>query len=592
MSRRRSRNTPRRPGQGKPSQNSRAASGQVDASESAAERELGGELPDATLVVDHDPQEYWAGQADERQLELLMGDWRRGRTTRNIWQALGDGYVLIFSLVVVLAMVISLVVQAQGQASGCTSTGCRTARDMLPVAATTAVLAFALAASRIFGPVLASAAEGFWLLDAPIDRSRLLRKRLSAALVVALVAGAVLGALVSALTGSSGVAIAAWTVAMGLGAAAVVAFAAAEQGAERAWTVRAVQSLAAAAGTLAMIAVVTTATGWYPVALSTSLSLAIAWGIGIGGVVVLVVAAILARRRLNSIRRARLMAGGSLAAGMQGAAFALDFALIRDILQEREAVERGHVRPTRGRGMGLQALIWRDVQRLVRFPRPLITLVVTILVPYAVQALGLGRLSSPVSALVLVAALVPFFTSLRVLSRTKGLMRTLPFTTSQVRTAASAVPAGLALLWAIATVPAFHGLGAAGRMDWGHAAMNALVTAAAGFVGAVRWVSAKPADYSAPMVATQAGAMPPGLMFNLVRGLDMVALITIWQVLGLSPWISVVAAVVAFSVLRMGGLDQQQLQEMQEESRRQLAEQRELARGDRPSRGDKRVVRR
>ena len=43
-----------------------------------------------------------------------MGDWRRGRTTRNIWQALGDAYVLLFSLAIILAMLISLIVQAQG----------------------------------------------------------------------------------------------------------------------------------------------------------------------------------------------------------------------------------------------------------------------------------------------------------------------------------------------------------------------------------------------------------------------------------------------------------------------------------------------
>ena len=36
-------------------------------------------------------------------------------------------------------------------------------------------VAVALAASRLFGPVLASAAEGFWLLDAPISRASLLR---------------------------------------------------------------------------------------------------------------------------------------------------------------------------------------------------------------------------------------------------------------------------------------------------------------------------------------------------------------------------------------------------------------------------------
>ena len=91
-------------------------------------------------------------------------------------------------------------------------------------------------------------------------------------------------------------------------------------------------------------------------------------------------------------------------------------------------------------------------------------------------------------------------------------------------------------------------------------------------------------------VATQAGAMPPSLMFNLLRGLDMVALITIWLVLGLSPWIGVVAAILAYSFLRMGGLDQQELQQMQEESRRQLAEQKRIAQNERPVR--KKVVRR
>lgn len=548
------------------------------------------DVPAVTLVVSHSPDEYWQGQADERQLELLMGDWRRGRTTRNIWQALGDAYVLLFSLAIILAMLISLIVQAQGQAAGCSSSGCQAARNVLPLAVVTAVMGFALAVSRIFGPVLASAAEGFWLFDAPVDRSRFLRKRLRIAEIVSLVGGAIAGALVSALSGLSGRAIIAWTVATGLSAAALVAFAAAEQGAERVRTVRVLQSVAMVLAGLLLLALVSTATGWYPMSISTELSVLIAWSVVAGAVLVLIVALVVANGRLNSIRRARLMSGGSLVSGMQGAAFALDFALIRDILQEREAVERGQVRATRGRGMGLHALVWRDVQRLLRFPKPLVTLAATIVVPYALQALGLGRLTSPLSALVLVAAMVPFFTSLRVLSRTKGLMRMMPFTTSQVRTAASIVPAILALGWALATIPAFHGIGDAAWVDWFHAVLYALVTAAAGFIGAIRWVSAKPADYSTPMVATQAGAMPPSLMFNLLRGLDMVALITIWLVLGLSPWIGVVAAILAYSFLRMGGLDQQELQQMQEESRRQLAEQKRIAQNERPVR--KKVVRR
>lgn len=536
--------------------------------------------PDPELVITHRPDEFFAGQADERQLSLLMGDWRKGRTTRNIWQAIGDAYVLVFSLVVVLAMIISLIVQAQGQASGCTSTGCQTARGLLPWAALSGVLAFALAAARVFGPVLASAAEGFWLMDAPISRARFLAKRLRAAVLVSVIGGAVLGALVAALTGGSGKAVIAWTLATALGAAGVVSFSAAEQGAERTWPVKVVEALAGLAGLAVLLGVISTASGWYAVPMSSDANLASAWAVAGGGAVLLVVSYVIARMRLNRIRRARLMAGGSLASGMQGAAFALDFALIRDILQEREAIERGQVRPTRGRGEGLSSLVWRDVQRLMRFPKPLFTLVVTAVVPYAVSALGFGALTVPVSALVLVAALVPFFTSLRVLTRSKGLVRCLPFTTSQVISAASVVPAVAAVIWAIAVIPAFHGVGSTTSRPWDQAIMDGLVTAAAGLAGAIRWVSAKPADYSSPMVATQAGAMPPGLMFNLIRGFDMVALITIPVVLGWSPWVSVFIAVVVFGFLRMGGMNQQDLAEMREESQRQLAEAREEARGD------------
>ncbi|MDN6657877.1 MAG: DUF6297 family protein [Acidipropionibacterium jensenii] len=532
------------------------------------------DVPDPELVIDERPEDFWAGEVDEKQLQLLMGDWRKGRTTRNIWQALSDAYVMIFSLLVIVAMLVSLIIQAQGQASTCSAAGCRTARELLPWAALAGVLAFAVAAARIFGPVLASAAEGFWLLDAPIRRSRILVKRLWVAVGAGFLGGAAIGALVSALTGSAGLAIVAWTAATGLAAAGVVAFAAAQQGVERVWTVKLVGGIAGLAGLGALLAVVGSATGWFHLDITTSVAVASAWSVAAGGVLLLVVSAVLARMRLNRIRRARLMSGGSLAAGMQGAAFALDFALMRDILQERDAVERGQVHPTRGRGLGLQTLIWRDVQRLIRFPKPLITLAVTAVVPYAVEALGMGRFSSTISALVLVAALVPFFTSLRVLSRTKGLMRCLPFSTSQVRTAASVVPGVLAGIWAIAVVPAFHGVGSASHTPWVQAVMLALITAAAGYIGAIRWVSAKSADYSAPMVATQMSAMPPGLMFNLVRGLDMVALITIWIVLGLSPWFSIVAAVIAYAILRMGGIDQQEMQQMQKDARRELEESR------------------
>jgi hypothetical protein len=47
---------------------------------------------------------------------------------------------------------------------------------------------------------------------------------------------------------------------------------------------------------------------------------------------------------------------------------------------ERRAMERGHVHSKRGRGVGLEAIIWREWQRLWRFPQPLLVLVATIVV--------------------------------------------------------------------------------------------------------------------------------------------------------------------------------------------------------------------
>ncbi len=142
------------------------------------------------------------GVVDEKQLKLLMRDWRRGRADRNIWQALSDGYVMVFSIVLIGAMIISSIVQAQQDVAGCTAEGCLAARSLLPWASVAGILAFTLVISRMFGPVVASAAEGFWLMDGPTDRRRLLARRLVAAIALAFGAGVLFGALIAALTGS------------------------------------------------------------------------------------------------------------------------------------------------------------------------------------------------------------------------------------------------------------------------------------------------------------------------------------------------------------------------------------------------------
>lgn len=125
------------------------------------------------------------GQVDERQLRLLVRDWRRGRADRNLFQAIQDAYVAVFALVVIGAMLISSILQAQRSVSSCSSESCLAARGLLPWAAVAGFLALALVAARMFGPVVASAAEGFWIMDGNVDRRRVLTGRLVASVIVA-----------------------------------------------------------------------------------------------------------------------------------------------------------------------------------------------------------------------------------------------------------------------------------------------------------------------------------------------------------------------------------------------------------------------
>ena len=520
---------------------------------------------------------------DERELHELMKDWRHGRATRTIGQALQDAYVAVFSVVMIGAMVVNLVIKAQTTASACATATCTSARTLVPWAAVAAVFALALGVSRLFGPVLASAAEGFWLMDAPISRSRLLRGRLTLALIAAFGVGALLSGLTAALSGSGPLAVALWTVAGALGAAGLVAFAAAQQGIERHRLVRVIQGVFAAAALAALLAVVAIASGRVGFSLTADAGVLIAGVVMALAVLLLLAALFVALRRLSGIRRARLVSGGSLVSGMQGAMYALDFGLVRDILVERDAVQRGHVRPTKGRGTGLASLVWRDVQRLVRFPKPLIALVLSVIAPYAVDALGLSQLNPFISGLILVAVLVPFLGTLRVLTRTGGLARSFPFKTGQLRTAAMAVPGVLALLWAAATIPAFAGVTSSGaERSLADAALVALITGIAGWLGAVRWVTAKKVDFNAPMVATESGAVPPTLIFNLFRGFDIVALVTAPVMLGGSPLWSLGLALVAFVALR-GTFNMDELKAQQD----QLNREAEQAKAERAAGGGK-----
>jgi len=512
--------------------------------------------------------------ATPRELKGMIRDWRRGRATKNLGEAFQDAYVVVIGALMIGAMIINVILNAQRVVASCVSSSCLSARTVLPWAAFAGAVAVALSVSRLFGPVLASAAEGFWLLDAPISRAKLLGLRLVAAVVVAFIGGGTLGALVSALTGSRQTEIIIWSLATALSAAAAVAFAAAQQGIERHLLTRIFTYLFGVLAIAALMLVVAVAANWVQLgvagALGSQLGLIM---IGFSGAV-LVASFALARIRLGRIRRTRLLSGGALVSGISGAFFALDVGLARDIVVARRAMEIGHVKPVRGRGQGLEAIIWREWQRLRRFPQPLLVVGATTVVPYAADALGMGRLASVFGALALFGATIPLLGGLRVLTRTGGLARCLPFSLAQIKLASITVPAIVVAIWTVSVAPAFAGFAElSSRRNLSGAVLMAVATGSAGLLAAVRWTQAKGVDFGAPMVATQAGAFPPGLMTNLFRGFDVALVITAPMLLGVSPlWSLVLAAIVA--AILLNSMDAEALRARQAEQQKLLEQQR------------------
>jgi hypothetical protein len=381
-------------------------------------------------LFDDGPEAKPLTPATPRELKRLIRDWRSGRATKNLVEAFHDAYVVLIGALMIGAMIINVVLKAQRTVSQCDTAACLSARTVLPWAAFAAAAAAALAISRLFGPVLASAAEGFWLLDAPIQRAKLLGLRLVAAVAAALIGGALIGGLISALTGSALTATVVWAAATGLSSAAAVAFAAAQQGAERHRLTQMFSYFFGLLGVAALLLVVSVAAGWVTLGLSEDIGVELGLVLIGFSTLVLLASIIIARLRLGRIRRTRLLSGGALVSGISGAFFALDIGLARDIVVERRAIEVGHVKPKRGKGLGLQAITWREWQRLTRFPQPLIVVAGTVIVPYAADALGMSTLTPVFAALALFGATIPLLGGLRVLTRTGGLARCLPFSAS------------------------------------------------------------------------------------------------------------------------------------------------------------------
>jgi hypothetical protein len=159
--------------------------------------------------------------------------------------------------------------------------------------------------------------------------------------------------------------------------------------------------------------------------------------------------------------------------------------------------------------------------------------------------------------------------SMRVMTRTKGLARTLPLSNPQIRRGMATVPAILAVIWGLAATPAFWGVGGGEHYaPFLEALATSLITGVAGLLAAIRWVSAKSTNYQVPMMQTGFGALPPTMMFNLVRGIDVAILITGPRLLGWAWWISAIIAVVV-AIALSGFYSMEEMQAQQAEMQKQ-----------------------
>jgi hypothetical protein len=114
--------------------------------------------------------------------------------------------------------------------------------------------------------------------------------------------------------------------------------------------------------------------------------------------------------------------------------------------------------------------------------------------------------------------------------------------------AALVVPACVQLVYGLALMPVLHAAG----VGWSDAALVGPAVGAIGLASGVRWIAARPPDYSRPLVSTPAGGVPTNLYGSVLRGFD-VLLLTVTPML-ISPtavgaWISILLTAVVVEVI-------------------------------------------
>jgi hypothetical protein len=445
-----------------------------------------------------------------REVRGQVREWRRGRAELRWGEALSDGYIAVFCVLMIGAMGGNVVLSLRQLADDSCTGSCTAVRSTLPWLAALAVALLALGLARLLGPVFSPPAANAWLLSTPVDRGALLRPGWgrTAALSVAIAALALLAPAV--LGGFSPVEGAVFLVAGGATALACVGMAALSQVREDrvarwlTWTL--------------------TAALWLLLSLSATQDAGVLPGLPIGvaaalaAVLVAVAVALFWSVRLAMSRVSRRVLGYTehLSPSLSGALSSVDLGLMYDVLLARRWGRGAHVRTRTGGPLGWRALVHRDLLRAVRAPQPFVLLAALVLVPYAAAEAGAGRAVVLVTTLLGLLGGPAMCAGLRVVVRTQSLARMFPLRRQTLLLAHVAVPGTALLLFALATTPTL--LDAAPS---GEAVNLAIACALSALASTVRWVTGKPPNYAAPMVSTPAGGVPTGVFGSLARGFDV-----------------------------------------------------------------------
>lgn len=499
---------------------------------------------------------------------------RRRHANRTIWRQFEDVYVWVFAVLLVVVMAGSAARRLNLGVGGCRTLTCYVAEDRFAPILLVLLVAVGLRVAVGIGPVAASNAAGFWLLSSPLDRAAVLRPAylgMFGVVAAVAVAGAIAGMAVPGLWSLGSVVFGFALVLAVLVCVASIAVLGQTRPDRRRW-------LLWPADLLLLVAAVE---AWrlgrdlretLPAPLDTSgLSSGLGAGISIGtwdldrspskglfdslgpdaavfGVVAVGVLAVLAPvlgwRALRRLGVASVVAGGDLVAGLAGAAASLDVGLLADVVATRRWREIGRVRSGGGAFTGAAAIVQRELRRVLRWPRRLVVGAALLVVPYAVAAVGNIDLTLLAALVAGLFATRPFVEGLRTVSRSPGLSRGLPLSAHGIKLAYAVVPGLFGVLWAAAAVPAF-------TSEAGSVAglAHAGVVASAVIAGVVRHGSSPRPSYDGPLLSTPAGALPPGLMSQPARGLDVAVLALLPALLDAPPALALAVAVAVLALV-------------------------------------------